>query len=439
MAADSCASYASHSPSWSASGNGPARRSPGHGRGRHFNASIGKVCLPGVVIRKNSIRRANPLYTFQDVVRPNTALAKASDQSRGDGARRSGKKADNLVRPNAQAGSILPPGLPTIDPERRRHTGRGHQMTKSTYQQLGIVCPICRGELTQGDCDLSCIACAETYPIVAGVPILIHDGNSVFRRNDYLATATCPPPRGLWRRAASKVLNLAPDRSFCLADFQTPDAVRQILEEIPNAKILVIGCGEDRSPEGSGADVTYTDVAIGSLNQIVCDAHNLPFADQSYDAVLAVAVLEHVIHPMEVVQEIERVLKPAGFVFAAIPFLQAVHMGAYDFTRWTYTGMRAIFAGFSDVRSGIANGTATTLVWSSEYFCTSFFSSSGARSVARCFARCATAWLIFSERYLNKTPGSYDGASSFYFFGRKSQTRLAPREIIALNRGLNPG
>lgn len=311
---------------------------------------------------------------------------------------------------------------------------------QSAFRHIVLVCPICRGKLLQGGNNFSCGACGEPYPIVSGVPILINDRNSVFRKQDYSPSAapSHPTPRPLWRRMASKLLKLVPDRSVCFSACKTPAAISHILAAIPDAKILVIGCGEARLVQNSEASITYTDVTLGTLTQIVCDAHNLPFEDQSFDAILAIAVIEHVIYPTEVVKEIERVLKHDGFFLAAVPFLQAVHMGAYDFTRWTYTGMRALFAGFTEISSGIANGPSTTLVWASEYFLSSFFTRNSTRAAARSFARLATSWIGYIDQYLNKKPGSYDGSSAFYFFGRKSKTRLTPRQVIALNRGLNP-
>lgn len=42
--------------------------------------------------------------------------------------------------------------------------------------------------------------------------------------------------------------------------------------------------------------------------------------------------------PWVVAEEITRVLKEGDFVYSEVPFLQAVHEGAYDFTRFTLGG-----------------------------------------------------------------------------------------------------
>jgi ubiquinone/menaquinone biosynthesis C-methylase UbiE len=80
------------------------------------------------------------------------------------------------------------------------------------------------------------------------------------------------------------------------------------------------------------AQFVYTDVAFSKNTACILDAHNLPFPEEYFD--LAV-VLGHVAEPIRCVAEIWRTLKPEGKVYSATPFLQPVHIGAYDFTRFT--------------------------------------------------------------------------------------------------------
>src|SRR3972149_3217877 len=55
------------------------------------------------------------------------------------------------------------------------------------------------------------------------------------------------------------------------------------------------------------------------LKFLVSDAHRLPFKDQSFDAVFALEVLEHVFEPVKVLQEIKRVLKKDGYGVFLVP------------------------------------------------------------------------------------------------------------------------
>ncbi len=87
---------------------------------------------------------------------------------------------------------------------------------------------------------------------------------------------------------------------------------------------------------GPETELIVSDVSLTSVVNVVCDAHNVPFDGETFDAVVAVAVLEHVADPQRCAQELHRVLKPRGVVFAVTPFMQQVHGGGYDFTRFTH-------------------------------------------------------------------------------------------------------
>ena len=113
-------------------------------------------------------------------------------------------------------------------------------------------------------------------------------------------------------------------------------------------RILVIGGGT----VGDGLEELYADRAIDLLAfdvyasanvQLVGDGHPIPLADGTVDGVIIQAVLEHVLEPVVVAGEIHRVLREGGVVYADTPFMQQVHEGAYDFTRFTESGHRYLF------------------------------------------------------------------------------------------------
>ena len=66
--------------------------------------------------------------------------------------------------------------------------------------------------------------------------------------------------------------------------------------------------------------------------------------------------------------EIHRVLRDGGVVYADTPFMQQVHEGPYDFTRFTESGHRYLFRDFAEVESGQVAGAGTSLRWSISYF-----------------------------------------------------------------------
>jgi len=121
--------------------------------------------------------------------------------------------------------------------------------------------------------------------------------------------------------------------------------VRDILAaELPgrpaDRKVLDFGAGfgvlvNELSAAGydvHGVDISAEAVKFGLLqgtrNLQVLDSHRAEFADQSFDAVLALDVLEHLEDENWALKEIERVLKPGGIVIVMVPahmFLWGVH------------------------------------------------------------------------------------------------------------------
>ena len=73
--------------------------------------------------------------------------------------------------------------------------------------------------------------------------------------------------------------------------------------------------------EGVGTGTLYSnpsfetinaDVSFGPVTDLICDAHDIPFQDETFDCAIAQAVLEHVLDPYRCVLEMHRVLKPNG-------------------------------------------------------------------------------------------------------------------------------
>src|SRR5262245_22944525 len=94
-------------------------------------------------------------------------------------------------------------------------------------------------------------------------------------------------------------------------------AVKNVQKENPQAQVLVIGAGEKSYADDDF--FVYSDVSFGAKTNFVADAHDLPFPDGSFDMVIAVAIMEHVVDPVRCADEIWRVLKPRGKVYAATP------------------------------------------------------------------------------------------------------------------------
>ncbi len=201
--------------------------------------------------------------------------------------------------------------------------------------------------------------------------------------------------------------------------------------EKKNPVIMIIGAGGI----GSGTQAIYDDSEIRLIGldiypspnvNLVCDAHKIPIEDGVVDGVIIQAVLEHVFEPEQVVSEIHRVLKPGGVVYAETPFLQQVHEGAYDFTRFTESGHRQLFRKFSLVDSGIIAGSGTQLLWSIEYFTRGLFRS---WTIGKSF-KLLFFWLRFFDSLI---PQQYnrDAASCVYFIGKSQESEIAHSDVVA--------
>jgi len=306
--------------------------------------------------------------------------------------------------------------------------------------EFPFVCPRDRTPLSHQPDGLHCPDCATRYPLVRGIPVLIDDDTSVFSRADYVAQTAyagasygAAPDRtgglrGLYRRAVSTIA----ETGVSISPLSSETIVKRIAAERPGARILVIGAGErDFGVPG----VVYTDVALSSLAHCVCDAHSLAFPDGWFDGVLAVSVLEHVADPYRCVDEIHRVLKDDGLVYAVTPFLQPVHMGAHDFTRFTYLGHRRLFRRFEDVQSGCSQGPGTTAAYVLPHLLLCLSDARWARRVAKLAGLMTGAVLKHLDRLIGRRAGSYDAAAGVFFYGRKSTGVLSDRDLIRLYRG----
>lgn len=63
----------------------------------------------------------------------------------------------------------------------------------------------------------------------------------------------------------------------------------------------------------------------------VCDISSIPMPNGSLDAILCTEVIEHVVDPVAVLREFERLLKPGGVLWLTSPLLSHLHMEPYHY------------------------------------------------------------------------------------------------------------
>jgi len=310
-----------------------------------------------------------------------------------------------------------------------------------------LVCVCCYSSplIVEGNgSNLICTNCHEHYPLVDGIPVLINETNSIFKKSDFVRQN-----KTFFYKSKLNYLisNLVPPLGINWSASNNYRFIKSQLSEkatgLSKPRILIIG----GSVEGKGIrsltgdnlfDIIEGDVSFGPKTKIVFDAHNIPFAENVFDLVICQAVLEHVIKPAECVKEIYRVLKEHGMVYVETPFMQQVHGGAFDFTRYTHSGHRILLQDFEEVKSGPTAYAGTGFYWSYYYLLQSLFGfNKTINNFVKLFARfTGSPFLLFD--FLTFGKRKYDAASGFYFIGKKSSQKFNPNtDAIAYYNGAN--
>lgn len=105
---------------------------------------------------------------------------------------------------------------------------------------------------------------------------------------------------------------------------------------------MVLDCGAG-SRKFYYSNVVNFEIARYPSTDVLGVGEALPFKDNSFDAVISLAVLEHVKDPWRCVTEILRVLKPGGEIICCVPFLQPFHGYPHHYYNMTSQGLKNIF------------------------------------------------------------------------------------------------
>jgi len=195
-----------------------------------------------------------------------------------------------------------------------------------------LICPGCKKTLRSF---AHCANCGAEYSESDGTPVLVP--KKAIRRvsfdfsqdratvGDSFRACFSYPPRSGAATAAGKPYHL---------DLAHSDA----FDSLPaGSLVLEPGCGggqmrsylESKFFRYVGIDMSKTRVDEELQRHggpdLICDAHFLPFMDQAFDVVYTSALTQHVACPYLLAQEIARVLKPGGYYFGNVSFLEPWH------------------------------------------------------------------------------------------------------------------
>jgi SAM-dependent methyltransferase len=169
--------------------------------------------------------------------------------------------------------------------------------------RAALACPDCRGRLADADAGLVCEGCGRRFLVESGVPRLL-------------------PAAGLGREWEAK-------QKLGEAEYEdeSDDAARELASRFArfadvHGLVLDVGSGIGGKPdyleEREGRTFVGLDPLLGRAESdfdfVQGVAERLPFADATFDAVIAATMLDHVPDPGRVLAEVRRVLRPGARV-----------------------------------------------------------------------------------------------------------------------------
>lgn len=303
--------------------------------------------------------------------------------------------------------------------------------TASEFLNWGTRCPDCHEQpLALGETAVGCRSCGAQFPLLDGAPALLRHDNPIFPLESFVVDRRAALQRRptLSRRLFAPSVNLSFDRNLL--------AFKEALKKFDQSYVLVIGSGRQRGrlenvfPRSGSTTLVCCDVDLNALVDLFCDGHDLPFADGVFQGIIVTAVLQHVLHPDRVANEMCRVLSMGGVIYSEVAFMQQVCEGAYDYTRYSLSGHRVLLRDFKELSSGMVAGPSTALVWAVENFILSFLRAKLIRSAAKALVRVSLFWLKYFDYLLEKNPAALDAASCTYFLGIKADRGTSDQEIV---------
>lgn len=205
------------------------------------------------------------------------------------------------------------------------------------------------------------------YPLYQGkVPAIFQDETTASaldaHGSEMAAEYANPSPYQRIRRILYKDYNArAYDRIFAA-----------LIAENDDSKVLLsIGGG----PLRRAPQVTNMNIGPYPNVDVVSDAHDLCYHDETVDAIHCDAVLEHLHTPIKAVQEMRRVLKKDGKVLSVVPFMQGYHGYPHHYQNYTITGHELLYTsnGFRVLASGACQGPVFAMTVLCSRFCTLYF------------------------------------------------------------------
>ena len=246
----------------------------------------------------------------------------------------------------------------------------------------------------------------QHYPLIDGIPIIIDSSQSLFCADDIAKKR--PLTQDMAYRNRRSVKNFIRQRAIpsLTKDFRQISRYSELARKAQGRRILIIGAG-DKIPFYKdifrSSQVITSDVHLQFEPDIVIDAHQIPFGQNTFELILLAQVLEHTLQPWIVAKELERTVAAGGYIHVEVPANFPFHGAPYDFFRYTFTGLRSLFAQCKVDAFEVTEGNAATVAVMSGQFLVELCSNRYARMVALLAGRFMFGWLKYLDFLFPRT------------------------------------
>lgn len=191
--------------------------------------------------------------------------------------------------------------------------------------------------------------------------------------------------------------------------------LRRFVELAGAGPIADVGGG----PHRTHPSFLTVNLALFPNVDLVSDAHHLGLRSNCLAGASCLAVLEHVLEPAQVVAELHRILRPRGFVYVEVPFIQPFHAFPTDYWRYTLFGLRHLLRGFEELSAGVVIGAGAALVQTLDTYLTFHLRQAALRAAIKLPLRLISWPLRCLDPWLARGSQGHVLASAYYFLGRK--------------------
>ena len=209
-----------------------------------------------------------------------------------------------------------------------------------------------------------------------------------------------------------------------LSPVQSSMTFRRVLKNVLNSygeNHVIVNLGSGPNYLKARRDIVNVDIFAFDQVDVVCDATDLPFEDESVDVVVNIAMLEHACYPEKIIKEMHRVLKSNGTIFCYLPFIVPYHAAPDDFFRWTISGCKQQFSIFKHSDVFIGAGPTSGMLWIVQEWLSTLcsFGNKLVHDVLLLMLMVVTAPLKLIDFLIERFPSAKNIASGFGVYGRK--------------------